>query len=258
MLTKDTYQHITEEHNLHAASEIVPFLVKILGPQSVLDVGCGIGTWLWEFKQAGVKTVKGIDNPYVDKKLLTQYLQEQEFLAYDLSKPFDFNEKFDLVISLEVAEHLPASSAEIFVDSLTKHSDIILFSAAVPFQDGQNHINEQWPEYWYSFFEKKGYVPYDFVRDKFWHNSNVDIWYRQNILLYAKPNLPKLQSFSPATGRLSRVHPELFELRMKKLKKARLLIEEHIAKPTVKHSFKILVKSLVQTLKPRFDSAKKS
>ena len=66
------------------------------------------------------------------------------------------NRKFDLVLSLEVAEHLPSECAEAFVESLVNLGPVILFSAAIPYQGGENHVNEQWPEYWVGVLSGEG------------------------------------------------------------------------------------------------------
>src|SRR5579862_3100091 len=65
-----------------------------------------------------------------------------------LDRPFNLGRSFDLAMSFEVAEHLPPDAAKGFVDSLTRLAPLVLFSAAIPFQGGVGHINEQWPEYW--------------------------------------------------------------------------------------------------------------
>lgn len=244
MITEQTYKHNEKEHNVNAAAEIVPYLIELFQPKSILDVGCGIGTWLHQFKKEGIKNILGVDIPFVDKNLLLKYLNETEFKAVDLSRPFSLGAKFDLVISLEVAEHLPESSALEFVHSLTRHSDVIIFSAAIPYQEGQNHLNEQWPEYWQTIFNKFGYVAYDFIRDAFWDNEKVDIWYRQNIMLYAKPGLLQLHQFEPAKGRLTKVHPDLFVLRMKKLKHTQEKLKNFINNPKPKSALKLLFRSI--------------
>jgi SAM-dependent methyltransferase len=246
VVTEETYKHNEKEHNTNAAAEIVPFLMGIFQPKSVLDIGCGIGTWLYEFKKSGVPNVLGIDIPYVDKNLLSKYLKENEFQVTDLSKPFNLEKKFDLAISLEVAEHLPENAAHSFVHSIIQHTDIMVFSAAVPFQEGQNHINEQWPEYWEEIFNSEGYIAYDFIRDEFWDNEKIDIWYRQNIILYAKPGLVELQHFEPAKGRLSKIHPSLYVSRMKKLKHTQIKLKKITTKPAVKTALHVLVRSVAK------------
>lgn len=118
-------------------------------------------------------------------------------------------------MSLEVAEHLPESCAQAFVNSLTNLSKFVLFSAAIPGQQGRYHVNCQWPEYWAGFFRVRGYVPVDLIRPYIWMNENVEYWYRQNILFYIEQEtlkqMPKLIQQLRDTARvLNMVHPACF------------------------------------------------
>ena len=106
------------------------------------------------------------------------------FFEVDLDKPIEIKRRFDLAISIEVAEHLSKNIAVEFIKTLTCASDIVLFSAAIPFQGGTNHINEQWPEYWNNIFKTYNYVAVDCMRKKFWANNEVLDFHKQNILLY--------------------------------------------------------------------------
>jgi SAM-dependent methyltransferase len=214
------YSHSELQHNIISPKEIIPFLVSIFAPKSVLDVGCGIGTWLYVFKQNGIENILGIDGEYVNKDLLYKYIAPEEFKGIDLSKPFDLQDKFDIVISLEVAEHLPLSCAELFIDSLCKHSDTIIFSAAVPSQDGQHHLNEQWPSYWGKLFEKQGYTCYDLIRPKIWNNPKVDVWYKQNMFVYSKQKLAAEPSII-----LDCIHPDYWVHRNNKIASADKLLK---------------------------------
>lgn len=186
-MIKNIYIHDTKVHNTTAATEILPIVFSIFSPQSVVDVGCGIGTWLKIAKELGSQEILGIDGDYIDYKLLE--ISKKNFLPYDLTKEFKINKKFDLVISLEVAEHLPETSAEMFVKTLTSLGDNILFSAAIVNQDGQNHLNEQFYSYWQEKFEKYGFKFYDIIRPQIWWNKNIDWWYAQNIFLVSKNDL---------------------------------------------------------------------
>jgi SAM-dependent methyltransferase len=195
-MTSDVkYIHTDGTHNTTAANAFIPILIEEIGlPGSVVDVGCGIGTWLSVFKANGVRKVLGIDGEYVDRKQL--HIPEQEFITADLENPFDLNEKFDLAICLEVAEHLRPDAAVIIVNTLCNLSDKILFSAALPKQGGQNHLNEQSFEYWKKLFNDKGYLWKDVFRERIWMNKNIDWWYRQNMFLIEKlDNKPIQQDF---------------------------------------------------------------
>lgn len=200
-----TYIHEEAVHNYKAAKIVLPILIQSFSHKSILDVGCGTGTWLKVAKELGVHEVVGIDGEYVDRSLLLQNLDEKEFLATDLSFPFQLNRQFDLLICLEVAEHLKESSADTFVSSLILHSDLILFSAAIPLQGGQNHLNEQTPDYWIKKFRDHGFYVYDPIRPLVWDSEDVDVWYKQNIFLFSRK---KLELPSPKYTHI--VHPELF------------------------------------------------
>ncbi len=166
-----------------SAEVVIPIVLELIQAKAVVDVGCGDGTWLAVFRELGVKDMLGLDGEYVDRRQLQ--IPELEFRPTDLSRPFALERSFDLAISLEVAEHLPAESAEGFVRSITRLAPVVLFSAAIPFQGGTNHLNEQWPDYWTGLFGKYRYLAIDCIRPRTWDDDRVEFWYRQNCFLYA-------------------------------------------------------------------------
>jgi SAM-dependent methyltransferase len=165
-----------------SADVVVPLVLELTSPASVVDVGCGTGSWLASFRANGVEDVLGIDGDYVPRAQLE--IPSELFEAHDLTQPFILDRRFDLVLSLEVGEHLPESSARGFVESLVALSDLVLFSAAVPEQYGEHHVNEQWQDWWARLFEVYGYVAVDAVREHIWDDERVSWWYAQNTLLY--------------------------------------------------------------------------
>lgn len=217
-----------------SAQEIVPLVLELLNPKSVVDVGCGIGVWLAVFGEHGIENILGIDSIHVDKRMLR--IPAEKFLTADLRKPFCVGRRFDLVVSLEVAEHLPIESAGDFVKSLVELGDVVLFSAAVPFQGGTRHLNEQWPDYWKQHFQRRGYVAVDALRKKIWQNERIKFYYRQNILIFVREDflvqnaVLKREYERTNMKQLSIVHPELysnhstsFSLRPLRRKLARIL-----------------------------------
>ncbi len=207
------YFHDEEFHNETAANEILPYVFKRLAVTEAIDFGCGTGSWLSAAKKLGVKKVIGVDGIRVDQEIFK--LNEDEFIHHDLKKPLNLNKKFDLAICLEVVEHLPDSAASNIIEMITNHADVVLFSAAVPNQTGDHHINEQWPMYWEKLFSTKGYKPYDVLRHVFWDNPKVDWWYKQNILIYAKVNL---DTFGQASDKvLSIIHPEMIRMKQEEI-----------------------------------------
>ncbi|MCF0069894.1 class I SAM-dependent methyltransferase [Dyadobacter sp. CY261] len=202
--------HSEDIYNLQSPREIVPVLVQVFQPKSVVDFGCGLGTFLYCFKEQGVPKVLGMDGDWVDRSLLKKYLDENEFISTDLQKAdLVHKERYDLAISLEVAEHLSPESADRFIENMTSLSDNIVFSAAIPGQGGQDHVNEQWPSYWIAKFEKHGYFCHDILRPYFWNNPNVLWWYKQNILVFSKD--PSFTSSLKLPRIFDLAHPEMLK-----------------------------------------------
>jgi len=175
---------------LHAAQvsarNVLPHVFEIVKPRSVIDFGCGGGAWLSTCKDLGVVDICGVDGHYVDTSRLL--FPSTHFVAHDLRHLYRSPRSFDLAISLEVAEHIPADDVRTYIESLTRLSSVILFSAAIPFQGGLGHVNEQWPSYWLELFKERGFVPIDCIRKVIWRNDNVYTWYRQNTIMFATPS----------------------------------------------------------------------
>ena len=187
---EEFYRYISE-NSARSARKLLPVLREVLPLEleSVLDVGCGAGAWLSVWKSYGMQ-VLGLDGGYVQPEQLL--VSPEEFQSADLSEEFDLGRRFSLVQSLEVAEHLPESSAAGFVASLCRHADLVLFSAAPPGQGGENHINEQPYGYWQQLFQAQGYSLYDVVRPRVKQEQAIMPWYRYNTFLYANDHSPAL------------------------------------------------------------------
>jgi SAM-dependent methyltransferase len=169
----------------YGASKVIPIVLSALDVGSVLDVGCAGGGWLSEWKQAGIADVFGVDGAYVNVADLE--IEPERFKAADLSRSFDLARTFDLVESLEVAEHIDAAASDVFVANLVKHAGrFILFSAAVPGQGGEYHVNEQPYDFWRQRFADNGFGAYDFVRPRIAADNKISFWYRYNIILFVR------------------------------------------------------------------------
>jgi SAM-dependent methyltransferase len=197
-----------------SAKIIVPLIIDLVSPHSVIDIGCGTGTWLSVFKAHNVDDITGVDGHWVPTEMLR--IPKSCFLAHDLTQTFNIVRRFDLAVSLEVAEHLNQEHARNFVGTLVKLSSVILFSAAIPFQGGTHHVNEAWPDYWAKLFGEYEYVPIDCIRETVWNDGDVAWWYAQNIIVFAEKQhvlkTPKLQKAFERTrvSQLSIVHPGQF------------------------------------------------
>lgn len=173
------------ENTVYAARTVLQFMADFLPRfSSAIDLGCGVGTWLSVAQALGAQRILGIDGPWVERSLLE--IPPDSFLEHDLEKKLEFEERYDLCISLEVAEHVKPECAASFVESLTGASDFILFSAAIPFQSGNSHVNCQWPEYWADIFGQQGYQCIDLLRMRIWNDERIPPHYRQNMMAFVK------------------------------------------------------------------------
>lgn len=172
------------EESYVSAKCFAEFLLGFLKVDSLIDVGCGVGTWTGAFRDCGVPSVLGIDGVYVDRNQLK--IDSKNFVEHDLQQSLPIVEPVDLAVCVEVAEHLTPDRATSFIADLCRISPCVLFSAAAPYQGGLYHLNEQWPEYWTRIFYEQGYKCLDLFRTKFWFNQNVAYYYKQNAFLYCK------------------------------------------------------------------------
>jgi hypothetical protein len=214
-MTKTSYSELFysdyADESMSSAQAVIAALLKYIPkPLSVIDIGCGIGTWLKVWLDNGVE-VHGADGNYVNRSQLL--IDHKNFMPMNLRSPTPINKTFDLVESLEVAEHLPEDYSDRFVDFLCSLSSMVLFSAAIPYQGGTDHVNEQWPEYWAEKFKKRDMVCVDIIRNEVWNDKRCAYYYAQNTFLYVKQHglnrYPALRDIAIATdiGLLSRVHP---------------------------------------------------
>lgn len=209
----ERYVHYTYvHHDLESPRRIIPEVAQYVPTKRVVDVGCGLAAWLKVFQEEGAERVLGIDGDYLNlNKVL---IDKEDILTTNLEELDEFptEEQFDLAICLEVAEHLKPASAENLVAFLTSLADAVLFSAAIPFQGGLNHINEQWPDYWQALFAAQGFEFHDLIRPVIWNDSQIKWWYRQNIFLITRQGAFDLPAEEPIRNL---VHPELFLTNMK-------------------------------------------
>jgi len=179
---------------------------------SVADLGCGRGTWLRASLDLGASRVLGYDGVWNEGKVD----QNIDFISCDLENLDIDDERFDLAISLEVAEHLSEGKADQFIDALVKKSDAVVFASAFTRQLGTTHINEQFPSYWAEKFESRGYYPVDFFRPKIWGDTNIEPCYRQNTFLYVKKGNDSLRNifgdnnFVEGYKYMNCMHPEIY------------------------------------------------
>ena len=213
-------------HTLHAARAILSALPAGLARRRLADIGCGTGTFLAAALEEGTQEAFGTEGDWVTPDMLDD--PRIVFSARDLEQGFS-GPAVDLVLSLEVAEHLSPERAASFVSDLVAMAPAVLFSAAIPGQGGVGHLNEQWQGYWAGLFAGHGYRAFDVVRPVIWADEAVPAWYRQNAILYLQGDLgERLGLASTAPELLDRVHPAFWARANRELKYANALPESEV------------------------------
>lgn len=213
-------------HTAHAARNILAALPTGLNRNRVADIGCGTGTFLVAALEAGANTVFGMEGAWVSPDMLDD--ARIVFANQNLEQPFS-GPSVDLVMSLEVAEHLSAGRARSFVADLVAMGPATLFSAAIPGQGGVGHINEQWPSFWAAHFAVHGRQPYDVLRAKLWADEAIPAWYRQNAILFLDDETAGELGLTPDDpALLDRVHPAFWARANRELAYADALPESEV------------------------------
>jgi len=153
-------------------------IVNELHPHSVLDAGCAMGFLVEALRQRGVEAW-GIDiSDYAIQNVLPDY---QPYCKVGLiTEPFS-HPHYDLIVCIEVVEHLTAEEAMYAVENLCKHSDDILLSSTPYDFSEPTHVNVQPPEYWVALFNRFG-----FIHDLDFDASFITPW----AMRFLKPQAP--------------------------------------------------------------------
>jgi hypothetical protein len=199
-------------NSLDSAHVVVPIVLEFIQPASVVDFGCKHGEWLSVFRQHGSSRLLGFDQPKRVRHGLL--IDETEFRVADLRERVTLDERFDLAICVEVAEHLPAAAAAPLIDALTSAAPVVLFSAAMPEQGGLGHFNEQPRRYWLDLFARHGFAAVDCLRPRIWQDRRIAWWYRQNLFFFYDASAPiiphalRAAAAEPRSNDLELVHTD--------------------------------------------------
>ncbi|MAA50597.1 MAG: hypothetical protein CMP83_10535 [Gammaproteobacteria bacterium] len=148
-----------KHHNNNFNDGLATAIYELFKPKTILEFGCGVGYYCNYWSNCeGVQTVHGIEpNKRDDKMFKNKNCKQLTFnLINDDESQFEFLDKYDLVVSIEVAEHIDRKYHDKLFDFLTKKSkNIIIFSGARLDQPGHGHIACRSEEDWRSEFLKR-------------------------------------------------------------------------------------------------------
>jgi hypothetical protein len=170
--------------SLRCARMVLGHLWQYLQPRSVIELGCGRGTWLKACHELGSTSVLGYDGAWNSGHLMID--SAIEFHRVDLNAPLELPPNIDMALSMQVMGQLDSAAAACFVERLSSASNVVLFNAADSAQTGERFPHGQCQSRWATLFACHGYQRFDLFRSRFWCIGDACNWYRNNTILYAR------------------------------------------------------------------------
>jgi len=159
--------------------QVLEKTLSLFKPESILDLGCGIGRSADYFISKGIEVV-GIEGSLL---AINKAKNPKVILRYNLNNELNLKRKFDLIWSFEFVEHIHPEYLENLLKTFSNHSDRIVMSAARPGIATPWHFNEQPETYWIDNFKKYGYR----LNSKFTEElRRIDEEFAINILVFER------------------------------------------------------------------------
>jgi len=181
---REYFEATVEPHMASSAEVIAGSILRDLSPSSAVELGCGTGLLLLALQREGVSCL-GLD--YAEAALEICRNRGLSVRKCDLESDVSFELSADIAISMEVAEHLPASCADRFVNLLCRIAPVVVLTAAEPGTAGENHVNLQPTSYWIEQFESRGHVFDSYISLKWrqeWNLKAVAGCYASTVMVF--------------------------------------------------------------------------
>ena len=133
--------------------EVADRIVAELRPRTVLDAGCGIGFLVEALRDRGVEAW-GLD---VSERAISEVREDVRPYCRVGSVTDELERDYELVVCIEVLEHLPPRLAERAVGVFARHTGDVLFSSTPDDFREPSHVNVQPADYWVGLFARYGF-----------------------------------------------------------------------------------------------------
>ena len=182
-----TYYERRREPARRSAEIIGQYVARIFAKSVVLDVGCATGDLLCVLRELGVDAF-GLEYSQAAIEVCCELGLRVQRFDLELDEPTS-DITADVIVSTEVAEHLPEACADRYVSLLCCAKRAIVFTAAPPGQDGTDHVNLQPQSYWISKFIQQG-LTYDSKMtntwQKEWKTTGMLDHYWRNLMIFVR------------------------------------------------------------------------
>ncbi len=131
--------NVMQDEEKPFADRLAKYIKEQLNPKSLLDIGCGPGHFVDSFRSEGIDAT-GID---IDDRVIGKDYVEYRSL-FDIT-----NESADVVVCMEVAEHISEEQEDLVVQKVVSTvNNTLIWTAAAIGQGGIGHINCKNKEDW--------------------------------------------------------------------------------------------------------------
>jgi hypothetical protein len=180
----------------NSADEILDVLLIHLGKSQigkVTDLGCGAGAWTEKLLTKTNSQISCLDLRESIKLCQSKFTYPSSNRLSYYAVDFEVDEipliDSDLVLNLEVLEHLSLETGRKLISWMSSNSRYVLFSAAIPGQGGTGHINEKPHNFWLKEFQKLGFIACDIIRPLIQHSDKSARYYQLNTFLLVNVRL---------------------------------------------------------------------
>ena len=150
--------------------------------KSIADLGCGRGDYCKYLKECGIPLVHGYEGTQNIHKIAVY----DDIMILDLTKRRWVEIFYELVLVLEVGEHIPKKYEKVFIDNVCEFTKkFLILSWGIPGQGGAGHFNEQPNDYVISEFEKRG-LRLEKKKTKFLREAASLRWFKNTVMVFRR------------------------------------------------------------------------
>lgn len=152
---------------------------------TVIDLGCGYGTYLWLLKTMGFIDLMGVEGSDME-----DLFEHENILIHDLSNELTLD-KSGNVISLEIGEHIPSEYEGAILNNMARHvakGHYLIMSWAIPGQCGHGHVNNRCNIWVLDQFQNRGlqFLPHETMQARAVIENHCS-WFCNTIMIFKRP-----------------------------------------------------------------------
>ena len=161
--------------------QLIDTICETFQPIKVADLGCGEGRYCKACSDYGYEV-----DGYEGSRATCQDAVYDNIECVDLSKPVKPKSDYDLVICLELGEHIPKKYQTVFIDNLDRFSkDILILSWAIPGQGGMGHVNCLSNDKVIGLIEGRGFI-FDRDMSKYFRQNSMLSWFKNTLMVFRR------------------------------------------------------------------------